>query len=261
MRTFIPVADGSICCDHEGHFFERIAIARHLDDNGQLLCECVDELGVIRGNPGYEAGFGIDTPKIFGKRGDTIRLNRLGKAYQVSPDVQNVIKEAKEFFTVDTSNLPTTVVLSFKLLDGTNASLNILTEEFPDLGGLVFDLARENEGYRSLLQCKYQSLHEFVIPMLAEYSEIIGQRVNLEIYIAKELYYDTEKEFLERHKFILELEDKYLPKLRTYINKGLDGLLKRIRMDESKRQDVFSMNSEWNRRYASKYDQDPTLMQ
>lgn len=212
----LPVNDGTIFIDSDGYIEERIGIAYVKDEKYKcIIAKFIDSSGVICDLIDNDVCFAI-----IGKKGDTIEFKDLDRAFLHCVDEWMTFSKAQKYFTIKTEGLPDTIKIKFLLseyLEENHATMEIATEEFPNLGSPAFDL----ETYDN--KSTFKSIENDIIPVLAIYAKLIGKRPKLEIYMDKTCstsHDDKEIDKLLRKN--IEQEKKYLPRLRRYINEELD---------------------------------------
>lgn len=256
----LPINDNLVYVDHGGYFDEVRGYAWARDDKGYVKDK-------IMGSKGYiddPAGGSIDM-SIIGRKGDTIKLKDLGVAFQFADDINTVVDMAKQFFTLDTSDLEDTVVFSLdtQVAGQFNARVDCPTKCFPRLGTNFIDLSdpdyKDKERERST-----DFINDTLIPVLVEYSHLIGKRVKLEIYFAKADYpfweNDWETHHDESNAKIHHLEELFLPRLRRYMNEALDKELDDEKKSEQEHKEYLERKAKLKEKYKSRFDLDPNLM-
>ena len=253
----LPTNDGIVYVDSEGYIKERIGIAYVEDKQYDSITE------KYIGTHGYID----DLPEentytaILGKKGDTLTLRDLSAAFRYAEEPREVISEASKFFTINTDNLPDTIVLSFDtaVCGKYHARMDIMTKEFPYLGTKFFDLSEED--YKIKDEGNYHDkLEDVLIPVLHAYADIIGKRPNVEIYITKEDNPYFEPELLERsRKEIEHQEEMSLPRLRRFINEKLDEAMQKDEKEEKKNKAFRERIEAIRQGSLTKYDKDPNL--
>lgn len=252
----LPTNDGIIYVNSDGLIKERIGIA-YVEDKqyDSVTIKYIGEHGYIDDLPGENT-----YTAILGKKGDTLTLRDLGAAFRCAEEPRDVLSEARKYFTVNTDNLPDTIVVSFDtgVCGKYHARMDIMTEEFPRIGMEFFDLSEED--YRIKGVDNRYKLEDVLIPVLHAYADIIGKRPNVEIYITKEDNPFLEPESIERsRKEIEHQEEMFLPRLRRFINEKLDEAMQ---MDEKREQEhkaYRERREEIRKGSLTKYDKDPNL--
>ena len=259
LKGVLPVNDGTIFVDSDGLIAECIGLAFCEDDFGFIetkfisddyyVCELADD--------DYPAN-------IIGKRGDTIHVKDIGLVLKkgIEYDGLSIKEDLEKYFTLDLSDAPDTLDLAFYLYryEGVNgiARLKVLTPGFPDIDFCEYDVTKEDLKLDSDNDF-YQSFSDTYLYVLKNYSDIIGRRVKVNVFFQKCLHDIYGRNLEQLNKEICKYEDKYLPRIRKYIDQELDKLFQLDKIEADKQKAIETEIEQNKNRFISKYDLDPQL--
>ena len=208
--TSYAVNDKCVYIDEaSGLIFERCAVVISVDKDGDANLMYTDVKGELYGE---NLVTGDSRKFVFlGHVGDSVTPKNLREAILPSKDnyglgIKDILISASKYLKVDTSEAEDTVKLRIGVKEGLNCARIESISDFYEFGDWTFDLTDENFGegeYDGL------SLKEGLVDALRDYEDCLNKKLSVEI------------DFMEWGDSVDSLREKYLDKIREFINEKL----------------------------------------